>query len=152
MGTSLSSPGERLTSLMRRRPGTVFGVAVLEDFELAWSQVHGGQADRLFQAGSISKPVTALAALELAARGDLDLDADVNDRLTGWQLPGPRGVSLRQLLGHTSGLGVSFYPGYPQGGDVPTLRQSLDGVPPAATKPVRADPGPSGRFRYSGGG
>lgn len=131
-----------------RRPGKVFGVAVLEDFEV----VSGGPPDRLFQAGSISKPVTALAALELAGRGDLDLDADVNDRLTGWQLPGRRGVSLRQLLGHTSGLGVPFYPGYVQGAVVPTLRQSLDGGPPATTKPVRASPGHIGRFRYSGGG
>lgn len=133
------------------RPGKVSGVAVIEDFELAWSQVSGGPAGLLFQAGSISKPVAALAALELVARGELDLDDDVNGRLTSWRVPGPRGVSLRQLLGHTSGLGVPFYPGYPQGADLPTLRQSLDGAPPAATKPVRVTASP-GRFRYSGGG
>jgi CubicO group peptidase (beta-lactamase class C family) len=152
VGTSLYSPGERVTSLLRQRPERVFGVAILENFELAWNHVRGGPPGLLFQAGSISKPVTALAALELVARGDLDLDADVNDRLTGWRLPGPHRVSLRQLLGHTSGLGVSFYPGYAQDADVPTLRQSLDGVPPAATKAVLAGAGQPGRFRYSGGG
>jgi len=125
---------------------------VIEDFELAWSEIRGGPPGLLFQAGSISKPVTALAALELAARGEVDLDADVNGRLTSWQLPGPPGVSLRQLLGHTAGLGVPFYPGYTQGAARPTLRQSLDGEPPAATKPVRADAAAGGRFRYSGGG
>jgi CubicO group peptidase (beta-lactamase class C family) len=145
------TPGERVATLLRRS-GKVTGVAVIEDFELAWSQVGGGPPDTLFQAGSISKPVTALAALELVARGELDLDADVNGRLTGWQVPGPGRVSLRQLLGHTSGLGVPFYPGYPQGADAPTLRQSLDGVPPAATKPVRVGAGTRGTFGYSGGG
>jgi CubicO group peptidase (beta-lactamase class C family) len=65
---------------------------------------------------------------------------------------GPRTVSLRQLLGHTSGTGVPFFPGYPQGAAVPALRQVLDGEPPSATRPVRA--GPAGRhaFRYSNGG
>jgi CubicO group peptidase (beta-lactamase class C family) len=125
---------------------------VIEDFELAWSEVRGGVPGMLFQAGSISKPVSALAALELAARGELDLDADVNDQLTSWQLPGPPGVSLRQLLGHTAGLGVPFYPGYAQDAAQPTLRQSLAGEAPAVTRPVRVEAGARGRFRYSGGG
>ena len=137
-------PSERLAALMQRSD-QVFGVAAIEDFRLAWSETRGAPPDALFQAGSISKPITALIALELAARRELDLDADVNDRLTTWQLPGPRAVSLRALLGHTSGLGVPFYPGYAQGADLPTLPQSLDGVPPAATKSVRAGrPKPTG--------
>jgi CubicO group peptidase (beta-lactamase class C family) len=105
-----------------------------------------------FQAGSIAKPVTALAALELAARGQADLDADVNDQLTSWHLPGHHAVSLRQLLGHTAGIGVPFLPGYPQGCAIPTLRQVLDGEPPSVTPPVRADPAKYNRFCYSGGG
>jgi CubicO group peptidase (beta-lactamase class C family) len=89
-----------------RRAGKVCGVAVIEGSALAWSGVTGGAPDALFQAGSIAKPVTALAALELAARGQADLDADVNEQLTSWHLPGRHGVSLRQLLGHTAGIGV----------------------------------------------
>jgi CubicO group peptidase (beta-lactamase class C family) len=135
-----------------RRSGAACGVAVIEGSGVAWSGTSGGAPGLLFQAGSIAKPVTALAALELAARGRLDLDGDVNEQLTSWRLPGPGGVSLRQLLGHTSGTGVPFFPGYPQGAAVPALRRVLDGEPPAATRPVRA--GPAGRraFRYSGGG
>jgi CubicO group peptidase (beta-lactamase class C family) len=144
-------PGDRVTALLERSPSAV-GLAVIADFELAWSETRGGSAGMLFQAGSISKPVTALAALELAAHGEVDLDADVNDRLTSWRLPGPPGVSLRQLLGHTAGLGVPFYPGYAQEAARPTLRQSLDGEAPAATQPVRVEAAARGRFRYSGGG
>jgi CubicO group peptidase (beta-lactamase class C family) len=144
------APGESVTALLRRS-GKVLGVAVIEQSAIAWTR-SGGPADRLFQAGSISKSVTALAALELAARGQADLDGDVNQQLTSWQLPGSPHVSLRQLLGHTAGTGVPFFPGYRQGTQVPTLGQVLDGAPPSATPAVRVDPATHGSFRYSGGG
>lgn len=151
MPASAYSPGESVTALLRR-PGKVLGVAVIEGSSIAWSRAVGGPPDRLFQAGSISKPVTALAALELAARGQADLDGGVNQQLTSWQLPGSPGVCLRELLRHTAGTGVPFFPGYRPGTDVPALGQVLDGVAPSATPAVRADPARRGRFCYSGGG
>jgi CubicO group peptidase (beta-lactamase class C family) len=151
MATATSSPGKSLLPLTQRSK-KVFGLAVIEEFSVAWSQVVGGPQDRLFQAGSISKPVTALVALELAARGRADLDGNVNEQLVSWHLPGSGAISLRQLLGHTAGIGVPFFPGYPQSAAVPTLRQVLDGTAPSATPPVRSDPRHQGSFRYSGGG
>ncbi len=41
----------------------------------------------LFQAGSISKSVAALAALRLVEARALDLDTDVNSTLRTWKLP-----------------------------------------------------------------
>ena len=140
-----------MTALLRRH-GKVLGVAVIEQSGISWVRATGGEPDRLLQAGSISKPLTALAALELVARGQADLDGDVNEQLTSWQLPGPSGVSLRHLLGHTAGTGVPFFPGYRKGADVPTMSQVLNGTPPSATPAVRADPARVGTFRYSGGG
>jgi len=151
MAPSTCSPGESVAALLRRSRA-VLGVAVIEQSGIAWSRAAGGLPDRLFQAGSISKPVTALAALELAARGQADLDGNVNQQLTSWQLPGSPGVTLRQLLGHTAGTGVPFFPGYRHGADVPALGQVLDGIPPSATPAVRADPARRGSFCYSGGG
>jgi beta-lactamase family protein len=101
------------------------GAAIIRNFQVAWSGASAGAADLLFQAGSISKPVTALAALELAARGQVSLDGDVNDYLTSWQVPGPPVLSLRQVL---------------------------DGAPPAVTAAVRPSPARRDEFRYSGGG
>jgi CubicO group peptidase (beta-lactamase class C family) len=151
MPDSVHSPGESVTALLRRSR-KVLGVAVIEQSGIAWSRATGGPPDQLFQAGSISKPVTALAALELAARGQADLDGDVNQQLTSWRLPGASEVSLRHLLGHTAGTGVPFFPGYRQGADVPALGEVLNGTPPSATPAVRADPARVGRFSYSGGG
>jgi CubicO group peptidase (beta-lactamase class C family) len=58
----------------------------------------------IFQSGSISKSVAAACALCLVARGVLDLDGDVNERLRSWRVPANAGwqpvVTLRQLLAH----------------------------------------------------
>jgi len=40
-----------------------------------------------FQAASISKPISALAALRLVQDGKLSLDDDVNSKLRSWTVP-----------------------------------------------------------------
>ena len=153
-----------LADEMRRLNVPGVSIAVIRDGKIAWAQGYGVThpggpavtADTLFQAASISKPVTAMATLRLAQEGKLDLDADVNILLGSWKLPqganGDTKVSLRQLLSHTGGTGVSGFPGYAAGKPVPTLVQVLDGAGPANTKPVRVDAAPGSAFRYSGGG
>ena len=111
----------------------------------------------LFQAGSISKPVAAMAALHLVQEGKLSLDADVNTKLTSWKVPPSDAapgavVTLRELLSHTAGMTVHGFPGYAAGVPVPTLVQVLNGEKPANTPPIRVDIPPNTRWRYSGGG
>lgn len=140
-------------------------IAVLEDGEVAWAAGIGvretGRADpvtprTLFQAASISKPVTAIAVMRLVQEGRLDLDADVNSYLTSWQVPVNDGwqprITLRQLLSHTAGTTIHGFVGYLPGDPFPTTRQILDGEPPANTEPVRVSAYPGTINRYSGGG
>jgi CubicO group peptidase (beta-lactamase class C family) len=129
-------------------PGKV--VARIRDYEVARLDAEGLAEDAVLQVGSISKPVAALVALRLVEDGVLSLDADVNERLTTWRASAP--VTLRQLLSHTGGVGVEWFPGHPNGGPAPTLLEVLDGVPPSNTEPVRVDPAAQGAYRYSGGG
>lgn len=110
----------------------------------------------LFQAASISKPVAVLAMLRLVDRGLLDLDEDVNHKLTSWQVP-PVGqwqpaVTLRQLASHSAGMTVSGFPGYTRDAALPATAQILDGLRPATNIGVRVDLVPGTQFRYSGGG
>ncbi len=84
--------------------------------------------ETLFQAGSISKPVTAVAALRLVQAGKLDLDEDVNRKLVSWKIPEndftrEKKVTLRELLSHSAGVNVSSFAGYLSGEQVPTLVQ-----------------------------
>ena len=128
----------------------MLSVAVIDDFSLARTASNDEAPEPIFQAGSISKALAAFTALMLVENGFLDLDSDVNDALVSWRVPG-EGVTLRQLLSHTSGLTTEFFPGYEQGEDVPSAVAVLDGRPPASTEPVRLVESARGSFRYSGG-
>jgi CubicO group peptidase (beta-lactamase class C family) len=111
--------------------------------------------ETLFQAGSISKPVTAVAVLALVQAGKLDLDADVNLSLKAWKIPvNPftAKVTLRRLLSHSAGISVAGFPGYAAGAPIPSLRNVLNGAPPANTTPIVVDHEPGTRYSYSGGG
>lgn len=141
-------------------------LAVIQDYRVLWAEGFGRRVAKndqpvlpttLFQAASVSKPITALAVMKLAEQGRLDLGEDVNRRLKSWRLPDSplardRPVTLRHLLSHTAGLTVHGFPGYAAGAQVPSLVQILDGVPPVNTRPIRVDVKPGYLFRYSGGG
>ncbi|HZG66962.1 MAG TPA: serine hydrolase domain-containing protein [Herpetosiphonaceae bacterium] len=63
-----------------------------------------------FRLASVSKPITALAVLQLAEQGKIDLDAPVQRYLPWFQVADPRAsqsITVRHLLHHTSGLPAS---------------------------------------------
>jgi CubicO group peptidase (beta-lactamase class C family) len=64
----------------------------------------------IVRAGSNVKTVTALALVQLAEQGVIDLDADVNLYLTHFQIPDTyeEPVTARQLLHYTAGLDNRF--------------------------------------------
>ena len=147
-----------------RVPGV--SIAVVDSGRMVWAQGFGvrkaGGADSIdaetvFQAGSISKPVFALGVMRLVQDRRVTLDENVNDRLTTWKVPDNRftsaeKVTLRRILSHTAGLTVHGFPGYPDGAALPTIIQVLDGQPPANTAAIRVDTVPGTITRYSGGG
>ncbi len=142
-------------------------IAVINNGELEWANAYGISdietkhlvtKDTLFQAGSISKSITALGILLLVQEGKIDLDVDVNQYLKSWHLPDneftvTEKVTLRRVLSHSAGLTVSGFPGYHMSATIPSLTQILDGVnPPANTEPVRVNRIPGTKWSYSGGG
>lgn len=141
-------------------------VAVFDEGVVVWARGFG-VAERgkdapittttLFQAASISKPVTATATLRLAERGKLSLDEDVNHYLRSWQVPSSEltateKVTLRRLLSHTAGTNVHGFVGYASSAPLPTLPQILDGTATANTPPIRVVTVPGEKLEYSGGG
>lgn len=133
-------------------------VAVIDNYHVAWAEGFGVAAadtrapmtsETILQAASISKPVTALAALDLVEQGELSLDADINTALTTWRVPA-NGVSLRQLLAHTSGITPGGFAGYEPRAALPNVRQILDGTPPANSPPAQALQAPGQAMQYSG--
>ena len=73
-----------------------FGMADLENSLPA-------RPDTIYRLGSISKTISAVAALQLFERGRIDLDAPVQRYVPTFpQKPWP--ISLRQILGHLGGI------------------------------------------------
>lgn len=69
-------------------------------------------ADTLFQIGSITKTVTATAAMRLVEQGKLDLDTPLAASLPDLRLADPdvtRHVTLRHLFNHTGGWLGDFF-------------------------------------------
>ncbi|MCA1603582.1 MAG: serine hydrolase, partial [Acidobacteria bacterium] len=141
-------------------------IAVIDKGRIEWARGYGVREtggretvtpETLFQAASISKPVAAVAALWLVHQGKLDIDEEVNRKLTSWKLlenefTSERKVSLRGLLSHSAGLTVHGFAGYAPDTPVPTLSQVLEGVKPANSKPIRVDIPSGTKYRYAGGG
>ena len=140
-------------------------IAVLHNGKIEWARGFGVRslggppvdAETMFQAGSISKPLAAMACLRLVQQGKLSLDADVNTYLTSWKFPSDpvaagKPVTLRELLTHTGGTTVHGFPGYASTEPVPTLVQVLNGEKPANTPAIRSEAAPMARWNYSGGG
>jgi CubicO group peptidase (beta-lactamase class C family) len=163
-----ADPGQRFAAIDRLVgesmqahgvPGV--SIAIIDDFEVVYARGYGFaesgrpvETETLFQAASLSKPVTAVVAAAASEEGLIDLDADVAGMLTSWRPPpmpyeGP--VTLRMLLAHRAGTNVSGFPGYRLDEPLPDLPRILDGVP-GKNEPVRVVAEPGAQPIYSGGG
>jgi CubicO group peptidase (beta-lactamase class C family) len=141
-------------------------IAFFDHGDIAWTKTYGYAdvaqhvpvtEETRFQACSISKPTTALAAMRLVDQGKLDLDEDVNRRLKEWQVPENEftrreKVTLRRLLSHTAGINRHSVSSYPEDSPIPSLLQVLKGERPATTVPTSVILEPGTAWRYSGGG
>ena len=156
-----------LAEVMARLGVPGISVAVIRDFEVHWAKGYGiadvesgapVDVETLFQAASISKPVTATAVMVAVEEGRLSLDDDINGVLSSWRLPGDgfteeRPVTPRLLLSHTAGLGDGHgFPGYAPGVPRPTLVQILNGEEPSNVGAVTMVRPPLTAMQYSGGG
>lgn len=146
-----------VASFMSENSVPGLSAAVVLDGEPRWSQGFGmadlensspATSSTLFRLGSISKPISATAVLQLWERGKLDLDAPVQKYCPEFpQKEWP--ITTRQLLGHLGG--IRHYS--PDGkGDVPedsarhfsSMKEALQLF---ANDPLVAKPGT--KFNYS---
>jgi len=101
-----------VSSFMSANSVPGIGAAVVLDGEPVWSAGFGmsdlegyapATSSTLFRLGSISKPITAVAVLQLYEKGKLDLDALVQNYCPAFpkkEWP----ITTRELLGHLGGI------------------------------------------------
>lgn len=129
-------------------------VAVVKDGHIIWEDGFGwadkekqvkATARTAYSLASMTKPITATAAMTLNQAGKLDLDAPIERYLGAIRLNGAAGstdlVTARRIMSHSAGFPLygHFY---------------LDGSPPASAKETIRKFGivvfpPNTRFRYS---
>jgi serine beta-lactamase-like protein LACTB len=145
-----------------KAPG--ISAAVVQNGELVWSGGFGmadlensvlATSNTLYRIGSISKPITATAAMVLWERGKLDLDTPVQKYCP--QFPQKqRPITTRELLGHLGGIRYYNVPetpyskseSDPEVGNVHHFDDGIEGgLKFFANDPLLAQPGT--HFNYS---
>jgi serine beta-lactamase-like protein LACTB, mitochondrial len=101
-----------ISAEMSRQNIPGLSVAIVTDRKLRWSNGYGladlennvpAKSATVYRLGSISKSITAIAVMQLAERGKLDLDAPIQKYCPAFpQKQWP--ITARQLLGHLAGV------------------------------------------------
>ena len=155
-----------IESLRQERDIPGASIAVIDNGEISWAKGFG-IADKitqrevttstLFTANSITKVQTSLAVVKLLADKGIALDEPVNRYLKSWKIPKNQftakvPVTFRMLLNHTAAL-TSPYPDGCCGPKeiLPTVKQFLNGKPPATNPPVTVTNVPGEKFAYCNG-
>lgn len=139
-------------------------IAILENGKITSHCISavGDNTETLFQACSISKATAGVGVMRLVEEGLFKVEdqirgllpADIVELLS--EDPRTRAafdsITVAQLMSHTSGLSVSYFPGYPYGTDVPDVHTLLRGREPSTTMQIRLCSLPGAEFIYSGGG
>lgn len=92
-----------------------FSLSLVDRDRIVWAQGFGFQdaekktpatAETVYRVGSVSKLFTDIAIMQLVEKGELDLDAPIENYLPAFKPKNPFSVSisLRQLMSHRSGL------------------------------------------------
>lgn len=107
---------KRIPKLLEQAGVPGLSAALLRDGKPAWAEGFGVKSlasrqpvseDTVFEAASLSKPVFAAAVLQLALRGEFNLDQPLLEILPYPRLdhdPRARDITARHILSHASGL------------------------------------------------
>ena len=113
LGTTLE---KEIPRLMEKADIPGLSIAVIRNGEIFWSGAFGVRSretnepldeNTIFEAASLTKTITAVAALKLVERGELDLDKALAEYLPYPKLSGDeryKKITARHVLTHTTGL------------------------------------------------
>ena len=125
-------------------------IALVDGSRLVWAKGYGyadaeravpADAETVYQVGSVSKILPAVAALGLAERGRIDLDKPITRYLPEFAIksrwPAADPITLRTLLTHHAGLPTFYLKGFfshqPLSGVIQELRSEYLAYPPGTT-------------------
>ena len=154
-----------ITSKMSEYKIPALSLAVINQGKIEWADIYQNtnfveqqnlDSASIFQAASLSKPVTFLAALRIHAAGEIDLDNNIQDYLKDFVLPQGKQtednpVTFRNIFSHTSGISSGGYQGYDRTISMPSDLDILQGNEGVNTPAIEVVTPPNERIAYSGG-
>ena len=140
-------------------------LAIINDGKIEWADTYQKpgfseqnlHSSSIFQAASLSKPVTFFAALRMHTAGEIDLDENIENYLESYQLPqgkqtAENPVTFRNIFAHTSGITSGGYQGYAKNLAIPTDVAILKGGENVNSPAIEVISIPNEILAYSGGG
>lgn len=157
---------ESIAEVMLRDNIPGVSMTFIDNGDIAWRRTYGYAElsklspvtpETVFAGASLSKPLTAVTAMQLVDAGKVSLDEDINNYLTSWQLPynkftNTQPVTLRQLIGHRAGISNHVAAPNAVGEKVPTVTQMLKGESPYKGPEITLFSKPNEQYRYSNPG
>ncbi|PQJ79999.1 hypothetical protein BTO18_12830 [Polaribacter porphyrae] len=139
-------------------------IAIIKKGEIIFSKGYGFAQlkdsvkvnnNTVFQAGSLSKSITAVTVMRLVEKGILDLDTNIDEYLKTWKFPkskyrNEKPITLRNLLSHTAGVKNNNHFGFAENEKFPTINELLNGY--KNYKRISMDTIPGARYKYSNTG
>ncbi|MFC0604889.1 serine hydrolase domain-containing protein [Winogradskyella pulchriflava] len=140
-------------------------LAVINDGKIEWASMYQNPSfssqnlndNSIFQAASLSKPVTFFAALRMHTAGEINLDENIEQYLKSYKLPqgkqtAENPVTLRNIFSHTSGITSGGYQGYAKDQVMPSDVEVLNGSEGVNSPAIEVISTPNEMLAYSGGG
>lgn len=141
-------------------------LAVIHQGKIDWADIYQNanfpEAQKLdcmsiFQAASLSKPVTFLAAQRMHSAGEINLDENIQNYLKDFVLPqgkqtAENPVTFRNIFSHTSGITSGGYQGYTKDLALPSDMDILMGSEGVNSPAIKVITLPNETLAYSGGG
>ena len=153
-----------ITSKMSAYNIPALSLAVIHQGEIEWTDIYQNanlaeeelNCTSIFQAASLSKPVTFLAAMRMHAAGEIDLDEDIATYLKDYALPpgqqtADNPVTFRNIFAHTSGITAGGYEGYGRDLGLPSDLDILRGSAGVNSPAIEVITSPNEALAYSGG-
>jgi len=154
-----------ITNKMSEYKIPALSLAVIHQGRIEWADIYQNadfpeeqklDCASIFQAASLSKPVTFLAALRMHSAGEIDLDENIQNYLNHFELPqgkqtAENPVTFRNIFSHTSGISAGGYEGYAKDLATPSDIDILRGNEGVNTQAIAIISAPNEMLAYSGG-
>lgn len=154
-----------ITNRMSEYKIPALSLAVIQQGKIEWADTYQNthfseqqklNCTSLFQAASLSKPVTFLAAVRMHSAGKIDLDKNIQSYLKDFVLPmgkqtADNPVTFRNIFAHTSGITPGGYLGYARDLALPSDTDILKGNAGVNSPAIAVIAPPNEKLIYSGG-